>query len=135
MPAWQLRRPRRPRKGEWHPAPPGRAADWLDEGPTPASDLFWEVAVPGDAGRRPAVLQRREAARMIYAGVDIAKADNVIGDVDERGSELCRPMGFKNGAAGFERCEPGSRGWPRSRATCVFDSLCLAGLSAAIFRE
>ena len=41
---------------------------------------------------------------MIYAGVDVAKADHVIGAVDERGSELCKPMGFKNGAAGFERC-------------------------------
>lgn len=42
---------------------------------------------------------------MIYAGVDVAKSDHVIGAVDERGSEPCRPMGFKNGAAGFERCE------------------------------
>lgn len=42
---------------------------------------------------------------MIYAGVDIAKADHVIGAVDERGSEACRPMSFKNGASGFERCE------------------------------
>ena len=42
---------------------------------------------------------------MIYAGVDIAKVDHVIGAVDERGSEVCGPMGFKNGAAGFERCE------------------------------
>lgn len=42
---------------------------------------------------------------MVYAGVDIAKVDHVIGAVDERGSETCRPMGFKNGAEGFERCE------------------------------
>ena len=42
---------------------------------------------------------------MVYAGVDIAKVDHVIGAVDERGSELSRPMGFKNSAAGFERCE------------------------------
>lgn len=42
---------------------------------------------------------------MVYAGVDIAKVDHVIGAVDEGGSEVCRPMGFKNGAAGFERCE------------------------------
>ena len=42
---------------------------------------------------------------MIYAGVDIAKVDHVIGAVDERGSEACGPMGFKNSAAGFERCE------------------------------
>ena len=42
---------------------------------------------------------------MVYAGVDVAKADHVIGAVDERGSEVSRPMGFKNSAAGFERCE------------------------------
>lgn len=42
---------------------------------------------------------------MTYAGVDVAKADHVIGAVDERGSEVCRPMGFKNSAAGFGRCE------------------------------
>lgn len=42
---------------------------------------------------------------MIYAGVDVAKADHVIGAVDERGAEACRPMGFENSASGFERCE------------------------------
>lgn len=42
---------------------------------------------------------------MIYAGVDIAKVDHAIGAVDERGSEACGAMGFKNSAAGFERCE------------------------------
>ena len=41
---------------------------------------------------------------MIYAGVDIAKADHVIGAVDETGAEVARPMGFKNSEAGFERC-------------------------------
>lgn len=40
---------------------------------------------------------------MIYAGVDIAKTDHVIGAVDERGAEACRPMPFKNTEAGFER--------------------------------
>ena len=42
---------------------------------------------------------------MIYAGVDIAKVDHVIGAVDESGSEVCRTMSFKNSAPGFERCE------------------------------
>ena len=41
---------------------------------------------------------------MIYAGVDIAKVDHVIGAVDETGAEVARPMGFKNSEAGFERC-------------------------------
>ena len=40
---------------------------------------------------------------MIYAGVDIAKVDHVIGAVDERGREACRPMPFKNSGEGFER--------------------------------
>ena len=41
---------------------------------------------------------------MIYAGVDIAKADHVIAAVDETGAEVARPMAFKNTEAGFERC-------------------------------
>ena len=41
---------------------------------------------------------------MIYAGVDIAKMDHVIGAVDETGAEVARPMAFKNTEAGFERC-------------------------------
>ena len=41
---------------------------------------------------------------MIYAGVDIAKADHVIGAVDEAGAEVAKPMKFKNSEAGFERC-------------------------------
>lgn len=41
---------------------------------------------------------------MIYAGVDIAKVDHVIGAVDETGAEAARPMKFKNSEAGFGRC-------------------------------
>ena len=41
---------------------------------------------------------------MIYAGVDIAKTDHVIGAVDEAGAEAAKPMGFRNTEAGFERC-------------------------------
>lgn len=41
---------------------------------------------------------------MIYAGVDIAKVDHVVGAVDETGAEAARPMKFKNSEAGFERC-------------------------------
>ena len=41
---------------------------------------------------------------MIYAGVDIAKMDHVIGAVDETGAEAARPMKLKNSEAGFERC-------------------------------
>ena len=40
---------------------------------------------------------------MIYTGVDIAKMDHVIGAVDERGAEMCRPMPFENTEAGLER--------------------------------
>lgn len=43
---------------------------------------------------------------MIYAGVDIAKTDHVIGAVDERGAEMCRPMPFKNTEAGLDvKCQ------------------------------
>lgn len=42
---------------------------------------------------------------MIYASVDVAKADHVIGAVDDLGEEQGKRMPFKNSAAGFERCE------------------------------
>ncbi len=41
---------------------------------------------------------------MIYAGVDIAKADHVVGAVGETGDEVAKPMPFKNSKEGFERC-------------------------------
>lgn len=41
---------------------------------------------------------------MIYAGVDIAKMDHVIGAVDETGAEVAKPMPFKNSESGFEKC-------------------------------
>lgn len=40
---------------------------------------------------------------MIYAGVDIARANHVACAVDETGSELTRPVPFKNTEAGFEK--------------------------------
>ena len=49
---------------------------------------------------------------MIYAGVDVAKVDHVIGAVDERGEEQGKRMPFKNSAAGFERCEAWLEGVP-----------------------
>ena len=42
---------------------------------------------------------------MVYVGVDIAKADHVVGAVDGLGERVCRPMSFKNSEAGFERLE------------------------------
>lgn len=41
---------------------------------------------------------------MLFAGIDIAKYDHVIGTVDEHGRSLSKPMTFKNSASGFERC-------------------------------
>ena len=41
---------------------------------------------------------------MIYAGVDVAKANHVIGAVGDDGQPLCKSMEFKNSDAGFERC-------------------------------
>lgn len=52
--------------------------------------------------QEPAAEQKGEP--VIYAGVDIAKADHVIAAVDETGAEVARPMAFKNTEAGFERC-------------------------------
>lgn len=40
---------------------------------------------------------------MLFAGIDIAKHDHVIGAVDERGRSLSKPMAFKNSQAGFEK--------------------------------
>ena len=54
--------------------------------------------------RRQEPAAEQEGDRMIYAGVDIAKVDHVIGAVDETGAEAARPMKFKNSEAGFERC-------------------------------
>ncbi len=41
---------------------------------------------------------------MIYAGVDIAKNDHVIGAIDDSGDPVCRPLQFKNSESGFEKC-------------------------------
>ena len=41
---------------------------------------------------------------MIYAGIDIAKNDHVIGATDERGKDAAKPMQFANSTAGFDRC-------------------------------
>lgn len=41
---------------------------------------------------------------MIYAGVDIAKDDHVIGAIDDSGEKLCKPLAFKNSESGFAKC-------------------------------
>ena len=46
---------------------------------------------------------RRREPEMIYAGVDIAKADHLIGAIDEHGAKAYRSMAFKNTEAGLER--------------------------------
>lgn len=61
-----------------------------------------EPAVPDEHGRRPAAVRKEK--RMVYAGVDIAKTDHVIGAVDDAGEQVGRPMPFRNSDAGFERC-------------------------------
>lgn len=47
---------------------------------------------------------KREDLTMIYAGVDIAKMDYIIGAIDERGEQVTKPMPFKNSREGFEKC-------------------------------
>ena len=41
---------------------------------------------------------------MIYAGIDIAKSDHVVGAVDDGGGQVAKPMPFKNSKDGFEKC-------------------------------
>ena len=45
-----------------------------------------------------------KAGPMIYAGIDIAKNDHVVGATDERGRDASKPMKFANSAGGFDRC-------------------------------
>ena len=79
---------------------------------------------------------------MIYAGVDIAKVDHVIGAVDETGAEAARPMKFKNSEAGVERCQPRLESVAESEddvfvgmeATGHYWKACFAYLTAAGYR-
>lgn len=79
---------------------------------------------------------------MIYAGVDIAKTDHVIGAVDETGAEIAKPMGFKNTEAGFERCvawlesvaESEDEVFVGMEATGHYWKACFAHLMAAGYR-
>lgn len=79
---------------------------------------------------------------MIYAGVDIAKTDHVIGAVDETGAEAAKPMGFKNSEAGFERCvawlesvaESADDVFVGMEATGHYWMACFAHLTAAGYR-
>ena len=41
---------------------------------------------------------------MIYAGIDIAKNNHVIGAVDEHGERIAKGMQFSNNTSGFEKC-------------------------------
>lgn len=45
-----------------------------------------------------------KAGPMIYAGIDIAKNDHVVGATDEHGRDASKPMKFANSAGGFDRC-------------------------------
>ena len=79
---------------------------------------------------------------MIFAGVDIAKMDHVIGAVDETGAEVARPMPFKNSEAGFERCvawlesvaESADDVFVGMEATGHYWMACFAYLTAAGYR-
>ena len=72
---------------------------WM-RGDAPSRISFGRLR-PRALGQAPP--HRRREPGMIYAGVDIAKTDHVIGAVDERGAEMCPPMPFKNTEAGLER--------------------------------
>ena len=53
---------------------------------------------------------------MIYAGIDIAKNEHVVGATDERGRDAARPMPFANSSAGFDRCVAYLEGLAESKA-------------------
>lgn len=57
---------------------------------------------PGCKGSSPA--SDPKGGAVIYAGVDIAKNDHVIGAIDDSGDPICRPLQFKNCESGFEKC-------------------------------
>lgn len=79
---------------------------------------------------------------MIYAGVDIAKMDHVIGAIDETGAEVAKPMPFKNSGAGFDRCVTWLESVAKSpddvfvgmEATGHYWMACFAHLTAAGYR-
>ena len=54
-----------------------------------------------DKAKAPPKQPKREDLTMIYAGVDIAKMDYIIGAIDERGEQVTKPM---NSREGFEKC-------------------------------
>ena len=56
---------------------------------------------------------------MIYAGIDIAKNDHVIGAVDERGKDAAKPMRFANSTAGFDRCAAYLDGLSESKSDLI----------------
>ena len=53
---------------------------------------------------------------MIYAGIDIAKNEHVIGATDERGKDAAKPMAFANSTAGFDRCAAYLEGLAESKS-------------------
>lgn len=53
---------------------------------------------------------------MIYAGIDIAKNEHVIGATDERGKDAAKPMSFANSTAGFDKCAAYLDGLAESKA-------------------
>lgn len=61
-------------------------------------------------------LPRTEGRTMIYAGIDIAKNEHVIGATDERGKDAAKPMAFANSTAGFDKCAAYLDGLAESKA-------------------
>lgn len=75
---------------------------WMKKRDSLSSYLFWESAVLDVAAEAPPTNQKGEA--VIYAGVDIAKNNHVIGAIDDSGDSICRSLQFKNSEDGFEKC-------------------------------
>ncbi len=56
---------------------------------------------------------------MLYAGIDIAKHDHVIGATDDQGRNVCKPMQFNNSTSGFDRCVAYLEGLDDSKSQLV----------------
>lgn len=81
----------------------------------------------------------QKGGAVIYAGVDIAKNDHVIGAIDDSGDSICRPLQFKNTEDGFGKCVSWLEGVAESpedvtvamEATGHYWMACFSYLSAA----
>ena len=69
---------------------------------------------------------------MLFAGVDIAKVDHLIGTIDNKGKDRCL-ISFRSTSEGLDRCSSWAResgrtriGWPTTRILWKRDRQCVS---------